>query len=367
MTRLICVLLLTCFISTSITSDGWARRSYVTPEQKAELEKAETIYLDVLALTENGRVSPTELEKTAKHRLEEIGFTVVTSSKEPHDVEVRIKCEERKRWVGTTRSGGDAELADAPARLWKGPACLFSYRLKGKDLGWYKETRTSFEDAFTAAEQAKVSDSGTYAINQLKIKLEEFDFPLMLATEWGHTARLASLLQAPDTSKARKLRILSTLSKVKSKEAFPYLVELAKDENPEYATQAVLALGGIGSAAIPILTELLVKPNSPIQAAAAKSLGTIGAHTGDPRVTPPLLDYLKDSLKHMDSSQDIDFPVLTEVVWSIGKLRNEKSIGPIEELNRKIWLIRDTSKAMSQLRDAANVATKMVDLDYQIM
>ena len=358
---------LICVLTVVMTTNSWARRTYLTPEQKAELAKIQTIYLDVLALTESGRVSPSELEEVAKRRLIEVGFNVVTSSKEAHDVELKIKCEERKRWEGTTRSGGDAELADAPARLWKGPACLFAYRLDGQDLGWYKETRTDFEDAYSAAQAANAPDSGLYAMSQLKIKLEEFDFPLMLATEWDHTARLATLLESPNTSKTRKLRILSTLSKVKSKEAFPHLIELARDENTEYAAEAVLALGGIGSAAIPFLTELLFKPNSPIQAAAAKSLGTIGAHTGDPRVTPPLLDYLNNNLKHMESSEDIDFPVLTEVVWAIGKLRNEKSIRPIEELNRKIWLIRDTSEAMSKLRDAANVATKMVDLDYQIM
>ena len=359
--------ILTCLLTMALTTDSWARRSHVTPEQKAKLAKIQIIYLDVLALTENGRVSPMDIQKVAKQRLEEVGFSVVTSSKEAHDVDFKIKCEERKRWKGTTRSGGDAELADAPARLWKGPACLFAYRLQGKDLGWYKETRTDFKDAYTAAQAAKATDSGLYAMSQLKIKLEQFDFPLMLATEWGHTARLASLLESPNTSKARKLRILSTLSTVKSKEAFPHLVELAHDKNTEYAAEAVLALGGIGSASIPILTELLGQPNSPIQAAAAKSLGTIGARTGDPSITPPLLDYLNENLKNMDSSEDIDFPVLTEVVWSIGKLRNDKSVAPIEELNEKIWLIRDTSEAMKKLRDAANVATKMVDLDYQIM
>ena len=361
------LLILTCLLSVALTTDSWARRTHVTPEQKAELAKIQIIYLDVIALTENGRVSPVELQHVAKQRLEEVGFTVVNSSKVAHDVVVKIKCEERKRWTGTTQSGGDAELANAPARLWRGPACLFSYRLQGKDLGWYKETRTDFKDAYSAAQTAKVTDSGMYAMSQLKIKLQQFDFPLMLATEWGHTERLASLLEASNTSKARKLRILSTLSKVKSKEAFPHLLELARDENTEYATEAILALGGIGSASIPILTELLAQPNSPIQAAAAKSLGTIGARTGDPTITPPLLDYLNKNLKHMDSSEDIDFPVLTEVVWSIGKLRNDKSIAPIEELNVKIWLIRDTSEAMRKLRDAANVATKMVDLDYQIM
>jgi hypothetical protein len=114
-------------------------------------------------------------------------------------------------------------------------------------------------------------------------------------------------------------------------------------------------------------TFLSRQKNSKIQAAAAKGLGLVGAHTGDPNITPPLLDYLNKNLEDMDESSDIDFPVLTEVVWSIAKLRNEKSIEPIEQLNMRIWLIRDTSDEMRKLREAANVATKMVDLDYQIM
>ena len=190
----------------------------------------------------------------------------------------------------------------------------------------------------------------------------------MIATEWRHTDRLAQLLQNPDTDKHRKLRILSTLSRVQSKHAFPHLVKLARDENTEYAEDAIIALAGLGSSATPILTDIFITTkNSKIQAAAAKGLGLVGAHTGDPNITPPLLDYLNKNLEDMDESSDIDFPVLTEVVWSIAKLRNEKSIEPIEQLNMRIWLIRDTSDEMRKLREAANVATKMVDLDYQIM
>ncbi len=360
--------ILVCLFLLTATTESMARRTHMTNEQKAQLAKAETIYLNVLALTENGRVPPADLQTTAKTRLEAIGYNIVTNRKEPHDVEFRVKCEERKRWSGTTRSGGDAELADAPARLWTGPACLFNYRLEGRDLGWYKETRTDFVDAYAAARKAKAKSSGQYAMDQLNLKLQEFDFPVMVATEWGHTDRLAQLLQAPDTDKRRKLRILSTLSRVQSKHAFPHLVKLARDENAEYAEEAIIALAGLGSSATPILTDIFVTTKkSKIQAAAAKGLGLIGALTGDPNITPPLLDYLNENLKDMDESSDIDFPVLTEVVWSIAKLRNEKSIEPIEQLNSRIWLIRDTSKEMKELREAANVATKMVDLDYQIM
>lgn len=360
--------LLVCLFLVTVTTESTARRSHITSEQRAQLAKVQTIYLNVLALTEDGRVPADELMATVKTRLEEVGYKIVTNRREAHDVEFRVKCEERKRWSGTTRSGGDAELADAPARLWQGPACLFNYRLEGRDLGWYKETRTAFADAIAAAREAKAKNVGQYAMDQLNLKLQQFDFPVMIATEWRQTDRLANLLESPDTDKRRKLRILATLSRVQSKEAFPHLVKLARDENAEFAAEAIIALAGIGNSSTPILTDIFVTTkNSQIQAAAAKGLGLIGALTGDPNITPPLLDYLNNNLKDMDESSDIDFPVLTEVVWAIAKLRNEQSIKPIEQLNIKIWLIRDTSEAMRKLRDAANVATKMVDLDYQIM
>jgi hypothetical protein len=79
-----------------------------------------------------------------------------------------------------------------------------------------------------------------------------------------------------------------------------------------------------------------------------------------------MLDYLRESLKQLKTSTDIDFPVLTEVVWSLGKLRNEKSIGPINELQGKIWLIYDTSKEMAALRDATNWTYKQIDMDWQV-
>jgi HEAT repeat protein len=167
--------------------------------------------------------------------------------------------------------------------------------------------------------------------------------------------------------KPRKLKILSLLPEVQSHEALPYLKEFIQDKDQELAEQAIVALSSTGSEAIPLLTEVFqTNTNSAIRAAAAKGLGDIGAHTGDPTITPPLLAYLIEDLKHMKTSADIDFPVLTEVVWSLGKLRNENSIPPIRELEKKVWLIYDTSKEMEELREATNWTVKMVDMDGQI-
>ena len=346
-------------------SDGLARRTYLTPEQKTELEKIQTIRIHVLALTERGKVDGTAIQDIVQQRLEELGYTVVTNRDAPFDVIVNVKCEEQKKWVGTTRAGGDADHVDAPARLWKGPACLFSYLLDGRDLGWYKEARTRFEDPGEAARIANAPQSGPYAIQQLAERIQEFDFPVMIAAEWGHDTRLFELLNNPNTSNKRKLKILSLLPQVQSHDALPILKEMIQDK--ELAEEAIVALSTTGSDAIPLLTEIFhTQTDSAIRAAAAKGLGEIGSHTGDPAITPPLLDYLTENLKHLKTSTDIDFPVLTEVVWGLGKLRNEKSIKPIKELQTKVWLIYDTSKEMATLREATSWTYKQIDLDGQV-
>lgn len=352
------IILLLVFLAT----DGQARRTYFTPEQKAQLDNIQTIWLNVLALTERGKGNAEPIQKIAQARLEKLGYKVVTSRDEPSDVMLSVKCEERKKWAGTTRSGGDADHVDAPARLWQGPACLFSYFLDGRDMGWYREARTSFEDPGEAAKEEK---SGPFAMEKLAERLQEFDFPVMIAAEWGHDSRLLQLLKDPQTTNKRKLKILSLLPEVGSTDAIPYLKEMMNDK--QLAEEAIVALSASGPEAIPLLIEIFqTNSETSLRAAAAKGLGEIGAHSGDPTVTPPLLDYLKENLKTMKSSTDINFPILTEVVWSIGKLRNEQSISPIRELEKKVWLIYDTSEEMTKLRDATNWTVKQIDLDGQI-
>ena len=354
------------FLYTGIVaSEGFARRTYFTPEQKTQLESVETIWVKVLALTERGKGDGQPIQDILRKRLTALGYKVVTSREEPSDVMLMVKCEERKKWSGTTRAGGDADHVDSPARLWAGPACHFSYRLNGRDLGWQKEARTDFDDSVSAAKAANAPKSGPFAITQLAKRLQDFDFPAMLAAEWGHDARLFTLLKDPNTSQVRKLKILSLVPEMQSHEALPYLKELVQD--PALAKPTIMALASSGSAAIPLLTEIFETHNdSIIRAEAAKGLGAIGSHTGDPAITPPILKYLIENLKQMETSADIDFPVLTEVVWSLGKLRNEDSIPPIRELEEKVWLIYDTSKEMTELRDATNWTVKMVDMDGQI-
>src|SRR5215510_7982220 len=153
---------------------AWAYRDYLTAEQKAQLEKIQTVLVETIALTDKGTVDPAPLTEVTARRMGELGYTIVREASKPHDATLKLKCEQRKTWEGTTAAGGDADLPDAPSRLWKGPACQLNYLLGETKIKWQKEVRTDFEDAIAAAESAKAPEAGVYAMQRLKERLEQY-------------------------------------------------------------------------------------------------------------------------------------------------------------------------------------------------
>ena len=352
------------FLCLNVSSSE-ARRIHLTPEQQALLAKADSVLITVLALTEKGLVDQRPFLKTIAARLEEFHYTVITDRTEPHDIEFKVKCEERKTWTGTSASGGDVELADAPDRLWKGPACLLTYQLEHRDLEWKKEIRTSFSDAAQAAQEASAPSAGDYAMAQLNQRLEDYDFPVLLSAEWGQVDRLLKILDHPQTSRLRKAKILSVLSEIHAEEALPKLTELL--ESTDLQQETIKALAGAGIDSIPLLIDFFqTSTESPIRTEAAKTLGNLAAKTGDPRTIPPLVHYVSTILPKLKTSEDIDFPLLTAVVWAIGKSRWEPSLKPIGELQEKVWLIFDNSEEMKTLREATSWTYKQLDLDGHV-
>jgi HEAT repeat protein len=222
-----------------------------------------------------------------------------------------------------------------------------------------------FSDASQAAKKANVANSGHYAMMQLNQRLADYDFPVLLSAEWGQVDRLLQLLDLPHTTRLRKTKILSVLSDLHAEKALPKLQQLL--ESTDLQQETINALAGAGVDSIPLLIEFFeTSRQSPIRAEAAKALGKLAATTGDPRTIPPLVRYVSTILPQLKTSEDIDFPLLTEVVWAIGKQRWELSFEPIAQLQEKVWLIFDTSKEMADLREATSWTYKQLDLDGHI-
>ena len=330
-----------------------AYREYFTPEQKAKLQGIQTVLLEAIALTDTGAIDATSIVEVASRRLGELGYTVVSDQATPHDVMFRVKCEQRKTWEGTTAGGGDADLPDSPSRLWKGPACQLTYALSGLRIQWQKEVRTEFHDAVLAAKAARAANPGIYALNKLQEALDAYEFPLLLAAEWGHADRLLTLLDSPDTSQARKLKIISLLGDMQADDALPKLKEALKDR--DLAKHVLIAMGNLGRESIPILVEIMKTTlQVDIQAAAAKGLGQIGGLAGDASVVPPLLEKLQDPKTNWE--------VLTEVAWALGKIPDKRSIQPLYDLDKKLQAIREPENMiLKKLKEAVFWSIKQCD------
>ena len=337
---------------------AWAYRDYLTAEQKAQLEKIQTILVETIALTDKGSVDPAALTEVAARRMGELGYTIVPEASKPHDATLKLKCEQRKTWEGTTPAGGDADLPDAPSRLWKGPACQLNYLLGETKIKWQKEVRTDFEDAAAAALAANAGDPGAYAMSKLREKLEQYDFPILLAAEWGHPDRLLKRLDAADTSQVRKIKIISLLGEMQADEALPQLKAALKDKN--LSKEAAVALGGLGKDGIPILVDILKHSKQPeLQAAAAKGLGDVGNTHNDSSVVPPLLEML--------DAPGIDITVQTEVAWALGRVPDRRSVQPLFDLDKKLQKIRNDppDPKIKKLKEAVFWSIKQVYTEDQ--
>ena len=337
-----------------LASDSWARQESYTPEQKAKLESIDRVLVDVIALSDKGPIDATGLNDVVIKRMKEFNYTVLTDPAQPHDVDLKVKCEQRKTWEGTTNMGSDADLPDSPSRVWKGPACQLSYLLDGKKMGWRKEVRTDFSDAQQAAEAAKAGDPTAYTMSKLRDRLEDYDFPALITAEWGQEERLFKLYDDPATPSARKVKLIGLFGHLFSTKAVPRLLTGLKGSDIEIAKASALALGNIGQKdTIPILIQTMKTGQPELRPAVAKALGVLGALHGDFTIVDPLLDMLKTD----------DVVLKTEVVWALGKLPDRRAYEPLFALQKSLYHVRenDADPKLVKLKEAVNWSIKQID------
>lgn len=346
-------IVLLALLAVLLGDSAWARREALTDQQKQQLPQINRILVDVIALTDRGPADATPFRDVIAARLGELGFDLVRDASQPHDVVLKVKCEQRKVWEGTMASGGDADLPDSPLRTWKGPACQLTYLLAGKSTQWKKEVRTDFTDAMAAAAAVKAADPGAYALTQLKHRLEEYDFPLLLAADWGQEDRLLKFL-GTSPPVPRKVRAIQALGEMFSAKSVSLLQASLKDQNPEVVKAAAIALGNIGQReSIEMLVALLKQGTAGHKQAAARALGKVGALHGDSSIIPPLLDALGTN----------DVALQTEVVWALGQLPDRRAYEPLAALQRSLRNVRtsDRTSPEGKLWEAVTYSLKELD------
>ena len=342
-------------------ADGMARRVHLSSEQISQLAQIRIILLTPSVMTEKGPVQSEALNALVAKRFQELGFSVVSDFTVSHDVEFRVFCEERKGIVGTTSGGGDAESEEAPDRLWQGPACRFRYRLHGADLGWLTEVRAPTSDEKLEIREAGEGFEHSHLFASLLQEVARSEFPLLVMADWGHASRLASLLLDPETPSAQQQLIVQQLADFSSPSFLPILLTLI--QRPHFPVEAIEALASAGEEGLPHLVTLFQdrKQLPSIQAAAARGMGRIYGTTGNRAAFEPMLEYLAEAVDTIASRDDIEFPVLTAVVWSLSNSRSDRVLRLLHSLQAKIWIYYDPSEDMHALREAVSAVSRFLD------
>lgn len=345
------ILILGSTIVASFPDLTQARKELLSDEEKNLLYRAEQIHLETLALSSHGPLDAGSVTKTVSTRFEQLGYRIVNDSGQPHEITVKVKCEEVKTWEGTGRSGGDADLVGAASRLWKGPACQLSYRFGTRWADWHHEVRAPFSHSQDAARQAGQADAGTYAIAALTQQLETDPFPFLLAADWGQSARLIAALDESGTTTLHKQVVIGLLGQMIAVDAIPKLTASLKNSDPAVAHAAALALGAIGHEdSIPPLL-MLFKSGSPEQhRAAAIGLGRLAPLHLQSNIVPTLIAALPNE------------PVQTQtmIVRALGKTTDRQVLAPLKALHRSI-LKQARSDSSPELKEL--LATLGIALD----
>jgi HEAT repeat protein len=221
-------------------------------------------------------------------------------------------------------------------------------------MPWRKEVRTDFSDSEKAAEAAHAGDPADYAMSKLKERLEDYDFPALITTEWGQEERLFRVYDDPSTPSARKVRLIGLFGHLFETKAVPRLVAALKGNDMEMAKASALALGNIGQKdTVPILIDAMRNGNPELRPSAAKALGVLGALHGDFTIVDPLLETLKTD----------DVALKTEVAWALGKLPDRKAYEPLYALQKSLHHVRgdDADPKVVKLKEAVNWSIKQID------
>ena len=304
-----------------------AHKELLTTEEKDLLHRAEQIHLETLALSSQGPLDAGSITKAVSMRFERLGYRIVTDDGQPHEVTVKVKCEELKTWEGTGRSGGDADMVDAAVRLWKGPACQVTYRFGSRWADWRHEVRTPFNNPQEAAQKAGQADTGVYAIAKLVEQLQKDRFPFLLAAEWGQSSRLVQTLDATDTTLPQKQMVIGLLGDMLAIDAIPRLTAALQDSDQAVVQSAATALGTIGHEdGIPALLALFKSGTSDQHRAAAVGLGRLAPLHPQSPIVPTLITALPNE----------PVPTQTIIVRALGKTPDRQVLAPLRTLHRAL-------------------------------
>ena len=272
-------------------------------------------------------IHPAFIMEILQPRLEKIGYRVARASTHSLDgLWLQVDCETipvRKGLPPRDRAGSALRK---PPRL--GPPCQFAYSYHREVVPWKNVERLIYSESVAAMQQISQAAVPLNPQECVKEFFRLYDFPMLLAAEWGHVDRLLQVLHHPDTGVSRQKLILMLFGEAHIARGYPVLVEKLQDRR--VAKEAAEAIGFFGLRAQKHLLPLLQDRSDPqLQAAAAKGLGRIAAATGNSQQTPLYMNMVADTT--------LDLRVRTQLAWILGKAPDMRSFPTLLGIEKYVW------------------------------
>jgi hypothetical protein len=331
----------------SLSQLGDLRYSRILPPRLSDVS---TVGVRLELDTANPQMHISPILALIKFRLEQVGYTVVLPPASPSD----------ELWLHVICKGISPEQASPPVSVnplrlsarntsSRPPPCHLAYTYRGEWMHWKTVDRFIYAEGISTMNT--LVHQGRNPSEMICEFLHQYDFPILLATEWGHVNRIIQELNRPDASRTRQRLIMKMLGEIQDFKAFPILVEKLQDG--KLAREGARALGNFGLRAQPHLLRVLQTASDPLlQAAAATGLGRIAATTGDSSPTPLFLDMI--------SNPTIDIRVKTELVWALGKAPDFRAFSTLTQLSQTIWTVYSNEPQLQQLREAVEWSIREV-------
>jgi len=289
-------------------------------------------------------INPAFIIAALQPRLERMGYSVVrASTHSPDGLWLQVDCQslpEKKSF--SPRDISRSSLRKAPGF---GPPCQIAYSYHREVIPWKNVDRFIYSESVSTMKEV-VQIAGTLKPREcVKQFFRLYDFPVLLAAEWGHVNRLLHVLNHPDTQVSRQRLIIKLLGETQADKGYPVL--LAKLRDGPVAREAAEALGFFGLRAQSHLLPILQDGSDlQLQTAAAKGLGMIAAATGNSQHT---LLYMK-----MVADSTLDIRVRTELVWALGKAPDMQALPMLLRLEQHIWTDHSHDPHLQEFREAVD-------------
>jgi len=282
--------------------------------------------------------------KSLQSRLETFGYRVALApAQSPDGLWLQVDCQAIPEKIGS-RSQGSFRQSSANTRRF-GPPCHIAYSYQQEMVPWKNVDRFIYSESLATMKQLAENSRPLKPQECVEEFFRLYDFPVLLAAEWGHVDRLIEVLNRPNTQVSRQRLIVTLLGETQAAKGYTVLVKKLQDVH--VAKEAAEALGFFGLRAQTHLLPIVQDGSDPqLQAAAAKGLGRIAAATGNSQHTPLYMKMVADS--------SLDIRVRTELVWALGKAPDMRALPTLFQLEQYIWTDYSHDPHLQEFREAVD-------------